>query len=158
MFRNDIMRGLSIALVGLVPALCVANTVGDLSKIQGETLIIKAKANREAAQADLDARARVTGGYAMSDEVNVPVVKSVYGVRDTLVATFIYSNGTTMEAKVGDTLNGGFKVTKITVDRVELLKNKKVIQLGFSAMAPLAPAAGVQIPGVSQPYIPPMGR
>lgn len=162
--RNDIMKGLGVVLVGLVPALCLAQaTVGDLSKIQGETLILKAKANREAAQADLDARSRAAGGYAVSDEANVPVVKSVYGVRDTLVATFIYSNGTTMEAKVGDTLNGGFKVTKIAVDRVELVKNKKVIQLGFSATPPAAApvaasAGGVQMPGMPQPYMPPLGR
>jgi type IV pilus biogenesis protein PilP len=141
--RNDIIQRLVAVLIAFGPALGMAEpTVGDLSKIQGETLIIKAKANREAAQAELDARTRATGGYSGSDESNVPVVKSVYGVRDTLVATFIYPNGTTMEAKVGDTLNGGFKVTKIAVDRVELMRNKKVIQVGFSATPPVATVPG----------------
>lgn len=157
--RNDFIKRLFVVLASLAPGLALAQaTVGDLSKIQGETLILKAKANREAAQADLDARSRAAGGYASSDDSNLPVVKSVYGVRNTLVATFIYSNGTTMEAKVGDTLNGGYKVTKIAVDKVELAKNKKVVQLGFSATPPVASPAGMANPGMPQPYIPPVGR
>jgi len=158
--RNNLMKRLYVILFCFVPGLSLAQaTVGDLSKIQGETLILKAKANREAAQAELDARSRAAGGYTASDESSLPVVKSVYGVRDTLVATFIYSNGTTMEAKVGDKLNGGYKVTKIAVDKVELMKNKKVIQLGFSATPPVsAPTAGSPGAGMPQPYMPPMGR
>lgn len=157
--RNDFMKRLFVVLASLAPGLALAQaTVGDLSKIQGETLILKAKANREAAQAELDARSRAAGGYTSSDDSNLPVVKSVYGVRNTLVATFIYSNGTTMEAKVGDTLNGGYKVTKIAVDKVELAKNKKVVQLGFSATPPVASPAGMSNPGMPQPYIPPVGR
>lgn len=160
--RNDFMKRLYVVLFCLVPGLSMAqSTVGDLSKIQGETLILKAKANREAAQAELDARSRAAGGYTASDESSLPVVKSVYGVRDTLVATFIYSNGSTMEAKVGDKLNGGYKVTKIAVDKVELMKNKRVIQLGFSATPPVSvpvPAAGTSGAGMPQPYMPPMGR
>lgn len=158
--RNDFMKTLLIAVAGLLPGVCLAQpTVGDLSKIQGETLILKAKVSREAAQAELDSRSRAAGGYTPSDDTHLPVVKSVYGARNMLVATLIYPNGTTMEAKVGDTLNGGYKVSKIVVDRVELTKNKKVVQLGFSAMPPTATAMpGPAMPGISQPYAPPLGR
>lgn len=159
--RNDIMKWLGAAILGLVPVVCMAQaTVGDMSQIQGETLILKAKANREAARADLDARARAAGGYTAADEANVPVVKSVYGSRDTYVATLVYPNGTSMEAKAGDTLNGGFKVAKVSVDRVELVKNKKVIPLTFSATSPSAGPANIpaSLPGAQQPFIPPLGR
>lgn len=131
--RNEKMKWMIVAIV-LVPTLCMAApTVGDLSRIQGETMIIKAKASREAAQADLDARLRAKGGYGASDDRDVPVVKAVYGGGRERVATFLYSNGTTMEGSVGDTINGGYKVVKIAVDKVELSKDKKVIQVGFSA-------------------------
>ncbi len=150
------------ALVAFLPAVCAAQaTVGDLSKIQGETMILKAKISRETALADLEARARAAG-HTAEDNVNLPVVKSVYGVRDTLVATFLYPNGTTQEAKVGDTLNGGFKVTKVEVSRVELEKDKKVVQLGFSAIpvavVPPTSAGLPGMPGMSPSYLQPPGR
>lgn len=137
-----------VVLMAAVPVACLAQaTVGDLSKIQGDTLIIKAKVNRETAQAELDARIRAGGGGVPTDDV-VPVVKSVYGAGNALVANFLYPNGTTLEARVGDTLNGGYKVAKIGVDKVELVKNKRSIQIGFSATPPAAAVApAVTMPG-----------
>lgn len=152
--RNEKVK-LLLVVVAMVPSLCLAAsgpTVGDLSRIQGETMIIKAKANREAAQAELNLRLRSSGAAGTADDSDIPVVKTVYGGGRERVATFLYSNGTTMEASVGDTINGGYKVVKISVDKVELQKGKKLVQVGFSATPTVSlPAPQDAIPPVTMP-------
>lgn len=152
--QNEKVKWL-LVVAALVPSLCLAApgpTVGDLSRIQGETMIIKAKANREAAQAELNLRLRTSGAADSSDDRDMPVVKAVYGGGRERVATFLYSNGTTMEASVGDTINGGYKVVKISVDKVELQKGKKLIQVGFSATPTVSqPVSPATIPPIGMP-------
>ena len=131
----------------LVSGMAMAEaTVGDLSQIQGDTIIIRAKANRAAAQQDLDAKAR--GGlpsYAGGD-TDAPVVKAVYGAGKQLYATFLYGSGVVMDAKAGDTILGGFKVVSVAVEKVELSKDGNKVQVGYSASAPTrsSPAQGTQ--------------
>lgn len=147
-----------VALIPLMVAAAFAQaegTVGDLSRIQSETLILKAKVGRATAQSELDAKSRV--GQA-SDDVDAPVVKSVYGVGRKLFANFLYSNGVAMDAKLGDTILGGYKVVTLTVDKVELAKGKRRFVVGFSATAPTPAPQTSQQNGAAfgQPYMPPI--
>src|SRR5260364_349544 len=104
----------------LIALLCAAGlthaegTVGDLSNIQSDTLLLKAKAERAAAQSELYARSSVEGEGA------APVVKA---------------------AKPGDTILGGFKVMSVGVDKVELSKGRQRLTVGFAATAPTQPLA-----------------
>src|SRR5260363_233148 len=115
----------------LIALLCAAGlthaegTVGDLSNIQSDTLLLKAKAERAAAQSELDARSSVEGEGA------APVVKAVYGAGDQLYATFLYRSGVVMDAKPGDTILGGFKVMSVGVDKVELSKGRQRLTVGL---------------------------
>lgn len=125
-------------------------TVGDLSQIQGDTIIIRAKANRAAAQQDLDAKARGSLPSYVGGDSEAPVVKAVYGAGKQLYATFLYGSGVVMDAKAGDTILGGFKVISVAVEKVELSKDGTKVQVGYSASAPArAPAA--QAPQGVQP-------
>lgn len=125
-----IATGLSAA--GFVHA---EGTVGDLSRIQTETLLLKAKVNRATAQAELDSKSHA--GVITSGDLDAPVVKNVYGVGGKMAATFLFSTGITVEGKPGDTIVGGFKVVTVSIDKVELSKDKKIFPVGFSATPPV---------------------
>ena len=139
--RNKMIFTVLVSVLVSGPAMAEA-TVGDLSQIQGDTILIRAKASRAAAQQDLDAKAR--GGlpsYVGADS-EAPVVKAVYGAGKQLYATFLYGSGVVMDAKAGDTILGGFKVVSVAVEKVELTKDGMKVQVGYSASAPTrAPAA-----------------
>lgn len=148
--------------IALIPVLLIAGfahaeaTVGDLSVINSETILLKAKVSRAAAQEELDAKSKVAVG---NDDVDAPVVKSVYGAGGKLFATFLYGSGVAMDAKQGDTILGGLKVMLVSVDKVELSKGSKRLQVGFSGTAPtVSPqrVPGMQQPVVGQPFMPPV--
>lgn len=143
-----IPAALCLALGGLLAASAHAEgTVGDLSHIQTETLLLKAKVNRATAQAELDSKSRTGSG---SSDTEAPVVKNVYGVGGKMAATFLYASGITVEGKPGDTIVGGYKVVTVSIDKVELSKDKKVFPVGFSSTPPVqsAPAAP-SMPGMA---------
>ncbi len=156
MLSNALKLSAKVALAALVlsPLPALSATVGDLSKIQSETLIIKAKASRAAAQAEMNAKNRessgIAGGIANSGEGNVPVVKTVIGQ----TATLLYADGSTRDAKVGDSLPGGFKVTKVTIDKVEIASGKRTTLLGFSSTPPSNTSLGGFGAVIPQPAIP----
>lgn len=131
-------------LVGPAAAGDVPN-VGDLARIQAETVLIKAQAKREEAQAELAARRQGGGGT----DGTLPVLKSIYGTEKRLIATFIYPGSVTVEANEGDRIPGGYRVSRIFADtsKVELAKGREKFQVGFSTLAPTSH----QLTGQSQP-------
>lgn len=150
------MRNETMKLVGVVVALMSSSafaesTVGDLSKIQSETLIIKAKVSRATAQAELEAKTRGSVA-APAIEVDVPVVKNVYGIGKKLMATFLFSSGATIDAREGEVIMGGYKVASLSVDKVELEKGGRRFPVGFSGTPPLqgSPAQSA-VPGAPVP-------
>ncbi|MEA9392192.1 type IV pilus biogenesis protein PilP [Acerihabitans sp. TG2] len=64
-----------------------------------------------------------------SVESKVPRLAAVYG-GVKLTALFKLSDGSSVEAKSGDTLPGGYVVKSVTVDRVQLMQDGKVINVG----------------------------
>ncbi|MDH0341964.1 type IV pilus biogenesis protein PilP [Chromobacterium haemolyticum] len=144
-----------VAVISTLAAVTAAHgegTVGDLSSIQSETILIRAKVSRAEAQAQLDARTKGKGGAENNGDMALPVVKFVYGVGKQLSATFLYSSGEAIDAKVGDTILGGYKVVSLTVDKVEVAKGKKRFLVGFSGAAPTIS------PQPTQPTNPMMGQ
>lgn len=128
--------------------------VGDLARIQAETVLIKAQAKREEAQAELVARRQ---GGASADG-SLPVLKSIYGTEKRLIATFIFPGSVTVEASEGDRIPGGYQVSRIFADasKVELAKGRNKFQVGFSTLAPIPrqltgqglPATASFVPGI----------
>lgn len=108
-------------------------TVGVLGRLYEQRLLIKAQAELMNAQAQLKTKDATTAKIAQS---YAPTVKMVQGVGNSLFATFLYSGNMTMDARVGDTISGGYQVLAISVDQVVLSKNGERIRLGFSASPP----------------------
>lgn len=156
---------LVLAAIAMMPVHAYADssdkTVGDLSAVQSDTMLLKAKAAKEAAKADLEkSAASVTSSVGGATSGELPVVRSVYGVGGRLAASFLYPHGISVEGHVGDTIMGGYTVKTITIDKVELSKDRKVFPLGFSATPPVEstpPAAGPAMPpgmGGTYPMVP----
>ena len=140
--RNNAWVAAMSLLVAAVAMPAMADemqTVGDLSRVQSETILLKAKVDRATAQAQLDAKTHT--GSSINDDVDVPVVKAVYGVNHKLYATFLFANGVSEDAKIGDEITGGFRVSMLTVDKVVLIKGHRHFNVGFSAVAPVATQA-----------------
>lgn len=146
-----------LALAALLPFAAGAQsapatpTVGDLERIQGQTILLKA----EAAQASAAATLASKGGNAGAGGVS-PVVSDVYGGRHGLFADFLYANGASVVAKAGDAIPGGYRVLSIALDHVRIERAGRVVDVGFSGTAPVPtkPPAPSTFPGVASPIIP----
>ena len=121
-----------------------AQNVGELANVQAETMLVKAKAARAEAYAKLNEATKTGGEPSTGTDTGMPVVRGVYGSGERLYATFLYSNGSTVDARRGDSLPGGFVVSGVSASRVELRRAGRTHVIGFSDVRPMATAASRQ--------------
>jgi type IV pilus biogenesis protein PilP len=149
--RNEyLLLTVLLAFAGL-PRISLADessagiSVGELSKVQSETFLYKAQAERAAALRAIDgAQTNQPRPYSVepaqlgsSSEELLPVVELVYGSSRSLHATLLYSGGGEVDAQVGgQELPGGYKAGGISLDSVVLTRNGKRYPLAFSTSAP----------------------
>jgi type IV pilus biogenesis protein PilP len=132
-------------------------TVGDLAKVQSDTILYDAQAARADAKARMQASLAKAGDDLQSSRGNsqpsvvaaeLPTVTGISGAAGRLYASFLYPNGTTANAKSGGQIPGGFAVAEVGIDRVVLTRGDRRIPLQFgvvNAPAPL-PAQPTQVP------------
>lgn len=125
-------------------------SLGLLGRLYEQRLLIKAQVELMNAQAQLKTKGVTTAKIA---ESYAPTVKMVQGVGDNVFATFLYPGNMTMDARVGDTISGGYKVEAISVNQVVLSKDGERMRLGFSASPPTPLPA---LDGQNGPSMPPM--
>lgn len=125
-------------------------TVGVLGRLYEQRLLVKAQVELMNAQAELKTKGATTAHIAQS---YAPTVKMVQGVDNNLFATFLYPGNMTMDARVGDTISGDYKVLAISVNQVVLSKDGERIRLGFSASPP-TPLPSMETVGGQNPPIP----
>ncbi|WP_282282452.1 type IV pilus biogenesis protein PilP [Pseudomonas sp. PS02302] len=141
-------------------------TVGELSRVQSETILYKAQGERAKALRELNdggAQAKTapqpsylpqpivqsngaaSGTPEHSGTVEqLPVVKLVYGAGTALHATLLYAGGFEIDASPASTdLPGGYRVANLSLDSVVLSRGGKRYPLGFSNRAPSYPVATV---------------
>ena len=141
-------------------------TVGELSRVQSETILFKAQGERAKALREINNGGvqaisvpqpsypqqplPIPGnrGSTTADPANaveqLPVVKLVYGAGKALHATLLYSGGFEIDASLASTdLPGGYRVASLTLDSVVLSRGGKRFPLGFSNRAPSYPVASV---------------
>ncbi|MEW9907070.1 MAG: type IV pilus biogenesis protein PilP (plasmid) [Candidatus Symbiodolus clandestinus] len=108
-------------------------TVGDLVKIQSDTIIYRAKKERAQALLELKQISQLTGeGNYTSSEL--PVIKNVQGKKPNLYVILLYPDGLELSVKRGDLLPNGFVVSQVTAKIVSIVNptSKKEVRLGFS--------------------------
>ncbi|WP_252090658.1 type IV pilus biogenesis protein PilP [Pseudomonas sp. MWU13-3659] len=122
-------------------------SVGELGRVQSETILLKAKAERTKAEREAagplpepqQAATLFPGqGYPSSTptftsprQPALPVVKEISGSGLNLRASLVYSDGSVIDAKPGSELPDGFRVQQITLDGVVVGKDGKRLPLGF---------------------------
>lgn len=140
-------------------------SVGELGKVQSETILFKAKAERakaerEILQGDSTTESQTaSNGFASTllpsqpmataNQEGLPVIKAVTGSARKLQATLLYSSGIEIDASMGRELPGGYRVALITLDGVTLERKGKRFPLGFSNRPP-SPASQPE-PAMPQP-------
>lgn len=124
---------LALALLAIA-APCSAQSVDDLAQVQAETIMYLAQAARN----DAMAKARGDGAAALANaDDTLPVVRGVFGSGRTLFATFLYGNGSVVDAPLHGRIPGGYIVAKLSPTGVELSRNGKRYTLGFSDQRPM---------------------
>lgn len=107
-------------------------TIGDLSRVQSETLITKAKAKLMEAKAELHSNSAKAGENDGGNTSNaavvvteLPTVTGISGRAGRLYATFRFPNGTTATARSGENLPGGYYVSEVSLNRAVLTMGDK---------------------------------
>ena len=137
-------------------------TVGELSAVQSETIMFDARAKRADAKAKMQENMTKAGDdqFVASPSApsvvaaDLPTVMGISGTAGRLFATFRYGNGTTVTAKSGEQIAGGFQVAEVGIDRVVLTRGDRRIPLQFGVAD--TPAQSAQMPMFGAPSPLPM--
>lgn len=148
---KTLFKPLFAAVSILVAGAALADSTADrLTRIEAETLVLKAREKQLAVQAQIAAKeAEIASKQAESNHLariasaGDPVIRSVEGIGRTVYATLQLDNGSTVDAKVGDILPNGMKVVAINPNEVivETPKRKRIrLSTGTAAARPYTAA------------------
>ena len=148
---------------GQVSASEAIPTVGQLSQIQAQTMLLEAEAKRAAAKAlllknKLDAGEDIAAlGGQQSESIiasDLPTVTGISTMGGRLYATFRYQNGTSSRASAGEIIPGNFKVTEISLERAVVTKGDRRIPLQTGVASPAPNGASQPTGSLPGQYIP----
>lgn len=104
-------------------------------------------------QAEID---RITNADISNiDRARHPVVQSIEGADGKMVATLGFGSGTQQNVRQGDSISGGWQVSRIAVDAVYITRGKDRVRLAYGQEPPPPPQP--QYP-TTVPPLNPMGR
>lgn len=138
-----------------------------LTRVEAETLILKAREKQLEVQASIVAKQNdIAAKQAMKDHMTQnavlgdPLIRSVEGIGKTTYATLELSNGNLVDTQVGDVLSNGMRVVSIRSNEVIVERNRKRTRLSAAshvstAFNPSYPSSGVSLPPL--PTMPPGG-
>ena len=158
--RNSVKGPLLMAAALACGAAGAADeTVENLTKLEAETTVLKARAKKLEVQAQIATRqaeiAKLTAPAVNGD----PTVRSVEGVGKEVYATLQLENGSAIDVKVGDTLPNGMKVASISPNEVVVQKrDKRRYRLGTTPVAAPGAMAGGLPPLPSMSPLPLPGK
>lgn len=125
--------------------LAESTTIDDLTKIEAETLVLKAREKQLNVQAQIASKqAEIASKQADADRlmhtgtasVDDPIIRSIEGIGKALYATLELDNGHTVDVKIGDILPNGMRIASIRSNEVVVeLKDKRRIRLNTGSQA-----------------------
>lgn len=135
-----------------------------LSRIEAETMVLKAREKQLDVQAKIIAKqSEIASRRADSERLahaavaGNPLVLSIEGVGPAMYATLQMENGNTADVQVGDVLPNGMKVVSIRPNEVIIESGKKRrTRLASGSQAapsfdPSYPSAGLRLPPLAPP-------
>lgn len=135
MQRNNSLVFVALSLLCAAPVMAddYVPTFGDLSTMQAQQMFYELKAKRDKSKQDADSYGSASAASAAAPVTgpgsSVPRLSGVIGSGLNLYGTFVYSNGSQVEARAGDILPGGFRVSSVGVGKAALIKEGRTIQL-----------------------------
>jgi type IV pilus biogenesis protein PilP len=120
------------------------STADSLTRIEAETLLLKAREKQLDVQAKILAKQQEIAARQTENDPQVrtaaagaPVIQSVEGIGRSLYATLQLANGSFVDVQVGDVLPNGMKVVSIRPNEViAATGNKQRVRLSTASAAP----------------------
>ncbi|NMZ14954.1 type IV pilus biogenesis protein PilP [Pseudomonas proteolytica] len=135
MQKNNSLVFVALSLLLAAPLMAdeYVPTFGDMSTMQAQQMFYELKAKRDKSKQDAQSYEVATGASAAAPVTgtgsSVPRLSGVIGSDLNLYGTFVYTSGSQVEARAGDILPGGFRVSSVGVGKAALIKDGKTIQL-----------------------------
>ncbi|KAB8065242.1 type IV pilus biogenesis protein PilP [Janthinobacterium violaceinigrum] len=151
---------LSLVLSGMARA--QNSAAADLTQLEAETTLLKARARKLDVQAQIATRQAEIGRLAApvaSAGANI-TVRAIEGIGTPLYATLQLDNGEMVDVKAGDVLANGVKVVSVTRDTVMVQRKRgKPFRLAsaIAALRQAPPALALPLPAGLPPMPPPPG-
>ena len=149
---NKMKRFLVISCLALPGAAQADSTADSLSRIEAETLILKAqekqiqvKAQIADREAEIASKQLASGRSGRSAILTDPTVKGVEGIGPNLVASLLLENGVSIDVKAGETLANGMRIVSIRSTEV-IAETPGRRRVRLAPTAPQAPAGATAYP------------
>ena len=151
--QNSLKSLLLLSFLTMSGAAFADSTAANLTKIEAETLILKAREKQLDVQSQIVtkqneiASKQVAAGFlervASMATMGDPIVLSIEGIGKRIYTSLQLTNGATIDATVGDVLPNGMKIVAIRANEVIVQTQKrKSIRLGTGSFSstPYSPA------------------
>lgn len=142
------------------------STADNLTRIEAETLVLKAREKQLAVkaliavkQAEIASKQAEAARVARPAMAGDPTIRSVEGIGPTLYATLQLENGSTLDVKSGDVLPNGMRIVTIQANEVTVETGKKrLIRLASRnvSVASAPPAAWPSRAAIALPPLSPL--
>ena len=135
MQKNNSLFVVALSLLFTAPLMAdeYVPTFGDLSTMQAQQMFYELKGKRDKSKKDAQEYEGFAGSSPAAPVTGagspVPRLSGVIGSDLNLYGTFVYQSGSQVEARAGDILPGGFRVSSVGVGKAALIKDGKTIQL-----------------------------
>lgn len=158
--QNKIIVALCLPLLMTAPVRA-ETTAESLTKIEAETLVLKARERQLAVKAQiLQLQGEITAREASADQnarpgaPGDPTVQSIEGIGDRLHATLLFENGSTIDVKAGDTLPNGMRVVSVQPNEVMVSADKRrKVRLAQTSVGAVSAASGAVQTTVALPVM-----
>lgn len=161
--RNNLKHFILASTVALSGAAFAESASERLTRIEAETLVLKAREKQLDVQSNIITKQNeIVVKQNLNDQLTQnavagdPVVRSVEGIGNAIYVTLQLNNGALIDAKVGDVLPNGAKVTSIRLNEVIVESPKKRrTRLAGSTQPPADFNPNYPSTGLSLPPLPP---
>lgn len=145
------------AVTGSVGAARAESTSESLTRIEAETMVLKAREKQLEVQAsivgrqnEIAAKQTMTAALSQTEVVGDPVIRAIEGIGGRMYATLQMSDGSTIDVQQGDTLPGGIKIVSIGPREVVAQSGSRRMRLAsyapsLSGFNPNFPGPGVSM-------------
>lgn len=159
--RNNHWLVLAACAIAAQGALAGESTAQQLTRIEAETAVLKARARKVEVQAQIaNKNAEIAARNAESRRINeqpsaspnTPMLRAVDGLGGVLYATLDMPNGGSVDVRAGDRLSDGSRVLSVQPREVVLeTSGKRRIKLGRSSTP--SPSLAVPPAGAAAPML-----